>query len=61
MNWYKCDVCGKPIQLDPGDERVCSDCEEEMAMSKRQHKVARRYAGIFRLAENQYEMEEMTV
>lgn len=60
MNWYKCDICGTPVQRDPGDPHICNECEDILA---RQHRVARRYAGVIRQEDNQYEinMEELTV
>lgn len=61
MNWYRCDVCGQPIQLDPNDERVCTVCQETMEEASRCHKVARRYAGILRLEDSQKEMEEIMI
>ena len=61
MNWYRCDACGTAVQLDSGDKRLCAGCHEAMKIRKRHHKVVRRYAGMLRETENQYEMEEMTV
>lgn len=53
MYGYRCDICNAPIQVDPSDERVCAECEAKIVKS---HKIAKRYAGIVRLNENQYEM-----
>ena len=26
MYGYKCDKCGMPVNVDPGEERICDDC-----------------------------------
>lgn len=26
MYSYKCDKCGRPVNVDPGEERICDDC-----------------------------------
>ena len=26
MFGYKCDKCGRPVNVDPSEERICDDC-----------------------------------
>jgi len=30
MFGYKCDKCGCPVNVDPGEERICDECRERM-------------------------------
>lgn len=29
MFGYKCDKCGRPVNVDPGEERMCDECREK--------------------------------
>lgn len=36
MFGYKCDRCGTPVNVDPGEERICSQCEEQRTGGSRE-------------------------
>lgn len=44
MFGYKCDKCGTPVYVDPGEERICEDCQEREAYL-RSETVKIRYQG----------------
>lgn len=27
---YKCDKCGRSVNVDPGEPRICDECQERM-------------------------------
>lgn len=39
MYGYRCDRCGQPVNVDPGEERVCDECLE--VMQRREKQVVR--------------------
>lgn len=53
MFGYKCDKCGRPVNVDPGEERICDDCMNvDKSAGKPQVKIVycspkkeRQYAG----------------
>lgn len=53
MYGYKCDKCGRPVNVDPGEERICDDCMNvDKSAGKPQVKIVycnskkeRQYAG----------------
>lgn len=39
MYGYKCDKCGEPVNVDPGDERICKACEDKHLVSEKNVKI----------------------
>lgn len=46
---YQCDECGHYLYLDPGDERICDECQKK---ADQRHRITER----IRLNGQQYEM-----
>ena len=40
MNWHRCDICG--CYLDPGEGRLCDDCQEDMRRREKKKESMRR-------------------
>lgn len=36
MFGYKCDRCGAPVNVDPGEERICGRCEAEREKNRQE-------------------------
>lgn len=40
MYGYRCDRCGTPVNVDPGEERICDECLQ------RQQKLEKQFSRI---------------
>jgi len=54
---YPCDICGRYLYLDPGEPRICDDCQAQIVRNKR---LRRRTADNYTLVDcQQMNMEEI--